>query len=191
MSKSIVTTFILFAVACFFVSCEGDCKDEQIEKVEWITTYTDKTKDTLVAYSVTENKREYIKSYEEVKHTITIRNNNTQYSGKFALKISYGYYNYGSETKIKEFDYVTIAPKGSYTFTHYTQAGKYDNYNSSYTILQTPVSFTYKERKDELKTEMITVNSCQENVEALREKHKAIKELYQAKTENENNGQEK
>lgn len=196
--KSIFTIFILYTFACFFVSCEGDCKDVDIEKVEWITTYIEKTKDTLVTYSVTENKREYLKYLEEVKHTITIQNNNAEYSGRFALKINYGYiiydnYNYtsNSETKTKEFEYVTIDPMSSYTFTYNTQGEGYNNFNSSYTILQTPVSFTYKERKDELKTERITVNSCQENVEALKEKYKTIKELYKAKTENENNGQEK
>lgn len=183
MRKSIITS-VLFVVMSFFLnSCEGDCKDEQIEKTEWITKYEDITKDTLVAYTVIENKREYIKFNEEIKHTVTIRNNNSLYNGRFSLNADYGYYNYGEETKTKEFDFVTIAPKSSHTFTFYSQAGKYANYNSSYVILQNPTTYTYKERKDELKTENITVNSCSENVEALREKYRTIKELYKSKTD--------
>ncbi len=183
MSKSIFISILLLITACFITSCEGDCKDEQIEKAEWITTYTDKIKDTLAAYSITESKREYIKLYDEVRHSVTIRNNNTLYSGQFSLIINYGYLSYYNteETKTEEFDYVFIAPRASYTFTYYTQAGKYANFNSSYIILQKPVSFTYKERKDELKAEIITVNTCQENVEALREKYKAVKDLYESK----------
>lgn len=182
--KNIIFSLILCIVISFLIiSCEGDCKDERIEKVEWVTTYEDKSKDTLVSYSLIENQREYIKSYEEIKHTVTIRNNSSLYRGKFALQIDYGYYDDYSETKTKEFDYVSIAPKNSYTFTYYTQAGKYSNYNSSYTILQKPTIYFYKKRKDELKTDTIIVNSCKENVEALREKYRAIKKLYQSKVD--------
>lgn len=182
MNKSKSYLLLLIAISFIYTSCEGDCKDEQIEKVEWSTSYIDKTKDTLVAYSITENKREYIKTWDEIKHTVTIQNNNKQYVGKFALSINYGYYDdYSSDTRTKEFDYVTISPRSSYTFIYYTQAGKYANYNSSYLIRQKPVVFSYKERRDELKTDTITVNSCQENVEALREKYRTIKELYHSK----------
>src|SRR5690554_95346 len=177
------TKLYLFFMAIFFVftSCEGDCHDEQIEKVEWETTYINKTRDTLVSYSVTQNEREYLSRYNEIKHTLTIRNNNSKYKGRFKVKIIYGVDNYfGFDTE--EFDEVEIRPNSSQTFTLYTQAGKYLNYNSEYYITQRPVSFSYKEKKDELKREMITVNRCEENVEALIEKYKIIEELYNSKS---------
>jgi hypothetical protein len=186
MNKLKIIFTLLVVVSILIVSCEGDCKDEEIEKIEkieWITTYIDKTKDTLVAYTITENKREYIESWNEIKHTVTIRNNNNQYIGKFALNINYGYYDYGYETRTKKFDYVTISPKGSYTFTYYTQAEYKGNFNNSYIILQQPTKIPYKERKDELILSSITVNPCESNVEALREKYKIIKELYNSKVE--------
>ena len=98
MNKLKIIFTLLVVVSILIVSCEGDCKDEEIEKIEkieWITTYIDKTKDTLVAYTITENKREYIESWNEIKHTVLIQNNNNQYIGKFALNINYGYYDYG------------------------------------------------------------------------------------------------
>lgn len=171
---------ISFIFLYYFSACEGDCYDEQIEKVEWETTYINKTRDTLVSYSVTKNEREYLSRYDEIKHTLTLRNNNSKYKGRFKVKIIYGVDNYfGFDTE--EFDEVEIRPNSSQTFTLYTQAGKYLNYNSEYYITQRPVSFSYKEKKDELKREMITVNRCEENVEALIEKYKIIEELFNSK----------
>lgn len=179
MKKSVVLFFMI--ISLFFSSCEGDCKEYQIEKVEWVTSYVDKTKDTLVAYSITQNERKYISYDEMVEHAVTIHNNNRKYNGRFSLKINYDHYDYEVENRVKTFGFVSIPPNGSHTFTYRTQVGRYVNYNNSYTILQQPVSYTYKERKDELQTEMITVNDCSDNVEALRQKYKTIKELYQTK----------
>jgi hypothetical protein len=193
MKTIIINILFFFSFVLIFTSCEGDCKDEQIEKVEWVTNYVTKTKDTLVSYSIIENKREFFKAYEEIKHTITIRNNNSQYSNKFAVKFNCGVYDsyYGDQYKSNEYEYVSIEPNSTYTFTYYSQAGKYYNYNSEYTVLQEPVNITYKEIVHNLKKEMTTVNSCNENVEALKEKYKVIKELYQQKLENKSsNGQE-
>lgn len=192
MYKSAIVFFSVTSMVFLLTSCDGDCKDEQIEKAEWITTYITKRKDTLVAYSVTENKREYIKLYDEVKHSLTIQNNNTLYSGEFSLEVNYGFNDeLGDDTRTQNFDTITIAPRASYTFSFYSQAGKYANYSSAYTILQTPVFISYDERKDELRTSNIMVNSCKENVEALREKYKMIIELYKSKNEIEQDGQEK
>lgn len=185
---------ILIMISFFFISCEGDCKDEKIEKVEWISKYVTKNKDTLVSYSIIENNREFIKAYEEIKHTITIRNNNNLYSNKFAVKFNCGVFDtyYGDQYKSNEYEYVTIEPKSTKTFIYYSQAGKYINYNSSYYVLQESKNIYYKERIEYLKIDSITVNSCSENVEALKEKYKAIKELYTHKIENKTNtdGQE-
>ena len=193
MRLNFLNTILLVSITAFLISCEGDCKDEQIEKVEWVTNYETKSKDTLVSYVIIENKREYIKSYEEIKHTVTIKNNNNLYSNKFAVKFNCSIYDsyYGEQIKSNDLAYVSINPNSTYTFTYFSQAGKFSNYNSDYTIFQEPIQFSYKQKMDNLKKEMITVNSCSENVEALKEKYKAIKELYQQKVENKlnNNGQ--
>ena len=199
MTKSILTFILVSSIVSLFVSCEGDCKDVQIESVEWVTKYVDRTKieyrDTTVLadYSVIRSEREPDRRNNAITHFVTIRNESTQYNVRVALRISYEYnYSryYAPETKYVTFDYVTIEPKKTFTFEKYTQLGNESSSNSCYEILQEPVSFrrrhtsSYKERKDELKTKTITVNSCRENVEALREKYKTIKELYEQKTKN-------
>lgn len=186
MKSRLILITLIATIFSFLTSCEGDCKNEQIEKVEWITNYETKSKDTLVSYVIIENKREYIKSYEEIKHTITIKNNNNLYSNKFAVKFNCNIYDsyYGEQVKSNDIEYVSINPNSTYTFTYYSQAGKFSNYNSDYIIFQEPIQISYKQRMDNLKKEIITVNSCSENVEALKEKYKAIKELYQQKIEN-------
>ncbi len=184
---NILKIIFILSVVCSISSCEGDCKDVKIETAEWITTYENKRKDTLVSYSITQDERKYYKSWEEIKHSITIRNNNSRYSGKFSLSLDYGYYDDSEnivQTKTKEFDFVTIAPYGSHTFTFWTQAGKYANYNSSYTVLQYPITYSYKVRRDSLKIDTVTVNSCEKNIEALREKYRTIKKMYQQKSNN-------
>ena len=51
------------------------------------------------------------------------------------------------ETRTKKFDYVTISPKGSYTFTYYTQAEYKGNFNNSYIIQQPTKIHIRKERR--------------------------------------------
>ena len=192
--KNFITIILFFFITAILTSCEGDCKEEQIEKVEWVTNYITKTKDTLVSYVVLEDSREYYDSYKEIYHKVVIKNTNNTYSNRFAIKINYGYYDsyYGAFMKSKDFEYVYIKPNSTYSFTFYSQAQYIYNYNNSYTILQQPIQISYKEKVDNLKKEKITVNSCSENVEALKEKYKAIKELYIQKIENKSitNGQE-
>ncbi len=184
---NVLRIIFMLPIICFISSCEGDCKDVQIETVEWITTYENKRKDTLVSYSITQDKRKYYKSWEEIKHSITIRNNNSRYSGKFSLSLDYGYYddsNEAEQTKTKDFNFVTIPPHKSHTFTFWSQAIYKINFNSNYTVLQRPVTYNYQIRRDSLKIDTITVNSCEENIEALREKYRTIKKIYQQKSNN-------
>lgn len=183
MKKVIPFSLFMIITSFFLTSCEGDCNDVEIETVEWVTDYVDKSKDTLVSYSILKDEREYFSSFKEIKHTVTIKNNNQKFSNQFSLKIEYGEVDYWGDDveKEKTLDYVSIEPNGSYTFTYYTQAGKYANYNSSYTILQKPIQYYYKERQDHLKTSTKTVNTCEENVEALRMKYEAIREAYNEK----------
>ena len=194
MKINYLYTILIVSFTTFLTSCEGDCKEEQIEKVEWVTNYITKTKDTLVSYVVLEDSREYYDSYKEIYHKVVIKNTNTKYSNRFAIKINYGYNDsyYGAFMKSKDFEYVYIKPNSTYSFTFYSQAQYIYNYNNSYTILQQPIQISYKEKVDNLKKDKITVNSCNENVEALKEKYKAIKELYIQKIENKSitNGQE-
>jgi hypothetical protein len=192
--KYIITINLLLIITTFLTSCEGDCKEEQIEKVEWLTNYVTKTKDTLVPYVILEDSREYFDGFKEIYHKVIIKNTNDTYSNRFAVKVNYGFVNSYSWTEMKNnySEYVSIKPNSSHTFTFYTQGGYNHNFNNSYSILQQPIQISYQERVDELKKQRITVNSCSENIEALKEKYKTIKELFLQKIENKSitNGQE-
>lgn len=186
INKSHFLSFVLASFLLNFISCESECEEVEIEKVEWITTYIDKTKDTLVAYSVIENRRKHFRWNDSITHTLKIRNDNETYSNEFSLKVDYGYYDAWDMkdiTRTKSFNFVTIPPGEAYTFSFNSQAGRYVNYDSDYKILQKARKFSYKERQDGLKTEMITVNSCEVNIEALEKEYNAIKELYRVKIE--------
>lgn len=175
--------YIIFYVylLSLLTSCEGDCKDEKIEKVEWITNYVTKTKDTLVSYTIEEERREYDKAYETVN--ITLKNNNLEYPNFFSIRMNYLDVNIYGEVNTITKDFVKISPNSSYTFSFYTYVKNNNDFKSSFSVLQEPFQISYKEKVDNLKTEIIIVNSCNENVEALKEKYKAIKELYQLKSE--------
>ncbi len=184
LKKSFSATFIILIVI-LFASCDGNCKDETIEKVEWVTRYEELYKDTLVRYSILVDKREYSEVYKEVKHTVTIRNDNEIYSNRFAVLIKYGYQDseyFTTETKSNDTAFVIIEPLSSNTFSFYTQGGYSYNFNSEYEILQIDTNFTYLNKIDELKVSQETVNSCTVNIEALKEKYSTIKQLYKSKT---------
>jgi len=189
MKFNFIYVTLSIVVFSFLTSCEGDCKDEQIEKVEWVTNYLSKSKDTLVSYTIEEERREYDKSYETVY--VTVKNNDNAYANYFSIRMNYLDVNRYGEINTITKDFVKINPNSSFTFSFFTFVKSNNDFKSSFSILQQPITISYKERIDNLKTEMITVNSCSENVEALKEKYKAIKELYQQKVENKlnNNGQ--
>lgn len=121
-------------------SCNPDCKEVTIQKIEWMTRYEDyfiekdsivevgEYIDTLVSYKVVEHrtKVEYRKdSSGETKgrtmvHYISIKNNNKSYSNRFAIKLSGKEY-LESSSKWRDLylttNYVTIGPQDTYTFT--------------------------------------------------------------------------
>lgn len=187
--KNIFLGFLLFSPAFLLISCAGDCKDVRIEKVEWITRFENHTVDTLVRYSVEENNMrlmEYkdLDNSDKITRSITIRNNNASFSNYFALKIDskISYTNLDSSSVI--LDFIEIQPNASETFTYQLKgsAGEKDiEYDNFITILQLPQKVKVKKQIDELKTESITVNTCQQSVEALQERYKTIKKLYHEK----------
>lgn len=181
MNRIITFLFASFILIVLLNSCDSNCKDILIEKKEWVISSKEVFKDTLVSYSITENKREYLESYKEIKHTVTIRNENNLYTNQFSLKINYGYFNtYDESREIKTdtLDFVEIKPNSSYTFTYYSQGGYYPNFDNYYSILQHDTSISFQERQDELITTSENVNTCAVNVEALKERYKTVEELY-------------
>ena len=181
--------FLLFSPAVLFISCAGDCKNVRIEKAEWITRYENYTVDTLVRYSVEKNNIRLLEyrdsdNGDKVTHTITIHNHNASFSNYFSLKIDskISYSNLDSTSVM--LDYIEIQPNTSETLTYQLNgpSGKKDfDYDNFITILQLPQQVKVKRQIDELKTETITVNTCQQSVEALQERYKTIKKLYHEK----------
>lgn len=173
-----------FLLLAFLSSCDGECRNEQIEKVEWITTYEDKTKEILVSYFIIENKTKLNEDTKEVTHTIIIKNNDSKYSNKFAVSIDYGYLTDDNKKKDNTYnsEYVEILPSKTYTFTYNRQSKFFHNFNSNVIIKQKPYTLSYKKRTDELKAENINVNSCEVDIESLIEKYKTIRELYNSKS---------
>lgn len=176
--------FIVFIPIIGISSCDGNCKNEEIEKNEWITKYIEVSKDTLVNYSIIENKTYYSSFDKEIIHSISIKNENEQFSNQFAIVVTYGQYDVFaeiSETKSDTTLYSEILPKSSVTFPLKRQGGYNNNFNASIVILQIPKYITTVQRVDSLKTEMITVNSCEQNIEALKEKYQTIKKMFESK----------
>lgn len=176
--------FLCIVLFCILVSCEGKCINERIEKVEWVTSYTYYNKDTFVRYSIVVDKSEFDELRKEIKHTIVIRNENKTYSNKFAVlaetdengesaKFGTGSFN--------DIDFISIFPNAMDSFIFYTPAGFNSTFKSRYKILQQPLKVRQTRRVDELKTEKITVNSCEQNIEALKLKYKTTKELFNSK----------
>lgn len=188
VGRRLLEFIILYSLSLSFISCAGDCKEVKIEKVEWITWYEGYSKDTLVSYSIVENTTTLMEqnnaTKDNITHTITIHNNNSSYSNNFSVRIDYEFGFKTIESSSTELDYVEISPNTDETFTYSwrgSQGGKDSDFKSFITILQIPERVNLKRRIDELKTETITVNTCQQSVEALQEKYNAIKKLYNEK----------
>lgn len=182
MNFFFITLFLISLF--FFVSCEGESKDEVIEKITWVTYNTEHFKDTLVQYRITESKTDYIISNDSILHTITIKNENETYPNTFAIEFNCGY-----KDTIFKFEYmpkhitdsVEILPLSTHSFTYNSQAGFKYNYNNSINIIQIPKNVILNRKEDSLKIEKDTVNSLKTNIEALKLKYKTIKELYYSK----------
>ena len=149
-------------------SCNPDCKEIEIQKVEWVTRYEDYVEykdtieevkepvDTLVSYSITEHRTKVENkknSSGEVVgsthvHYITIKNNNKSYSNRFAVKLTGKEYEESTgrwKDLNKTTGYVSVAPQGTYTFTishpswWRNDASGYNENNVSIRILQEPI----------------------------------------------------
>lgn len=163
--------YLFITLILFISSCDGDCKDIQIEKTEWVTSYQNVIIDTTVQYEVTNTAVEYSKYGEMNNHMITIQNMNQTYSGLFSIRV------YEYDYLKEELDYVSIPAGQSYTFDFYSPV-----VNSYYTIIQKSNTVNHKKKIESLKKEFISVNSCNENIEALKDRYKTIEELYISKT---------
>ncbi|QMU63501.1 MAG: hypothetical protein GKR88_08015 [Flavobacteriaceae bacterium] len=174
---------VLFAFLAFN-SCENNCKDEQIEKVEWFTEYKNVYVDTLVDYSIVRDELVFNDTTKRVTHFVSIKNNSTKYSNEFSVSYKYGYFSsYNKENSYKEYqtEYTTIEPDSIFTFEFERQANYYNNFNNSITVLQHSKEVEVSMRYDKLKTELITINTCVDNVDVLKEKYNTIKNLYNFK----------
>jgi len=181
--------FILFVFPLLFLSCAGDCKVVEIEKAEWFTHDENYQVDTLVNYSVKDSIKlvEYSSSTTNRDlhyHYVTIHNNNTLYSNRFAVQFSCSYSYDNPQNWIYTTDYVEISPNSEYTFSYgwYGAIGIYDSdFSVNTEILQSPQRITLTRRIDELQLSKITVNTCEQDVEALEKQYHTIKDLYNEK----------
>lgn len=165
-------------------SCDGDCRIEKIEKNEWVTKYVEVSKDTLVNYSIIESKSDYSSLDKNIIQSISVKNENEQYSNQFAVVVTYGYYDILtgiSQIKTDTTLYSEIFPKSSFTFFIKRQGGYNNNLTATLEIIQIPQRVAVLQRIDSLKTETITVNSCEQNIEALKEKYRVIKKMFESK----------
>ena len=140
-SEKVVHLFELMALSIMFLSsCNPDCKEVTIQKVEWTTQYENfliekdtveevgEYVDTLVSYTVEEHrtKVEYKKDASgDLKgsttvHYIKIKNNNDSFSNRFSIKLTGKEY-LESSKRWKDLyittNYVTISPQNTYTFS--------------------------------------------------------------------------
>lgn len=185
LSKRFNFYFVLLVQALLILSCDGSCDEEQIQKTEWITKYVEVLSDTLVNYSIIENTTKYNSFEKEILHSVTIRNENRQFSNKFAIIATYGYFDVFagiSDIKSDTTIYSEIAARSAYTFSFKRQGGYNDNFNAAIKVLQLSKVISSVKRVDSLKIEIITVNSCEQNIEALKEKYQAIKKMFESKS---------
>ncbi|NVO11916.1 MAG: hypothetical protein HXX16_18305 [Bacteroidales bacterium] len=182
--KILAKIIFINSLSLVLFSC-NDCLNVEIEKAEWVTRREDYRKDTLVSYSVKDAVRltEYSSGSNRDSHThdVTIRNNNTRYSNRYAVQF-FCKYNYDTPNSwIHTTDYVEIGPNSEYTFSYnwYGARGTYDSdFSVKIEILQEPEKIILIRRIDELILSKITINTCEKSAEAEQAKYNAIKEYY-------------
>jgi hypothetical protein len=174
------------------LSCGADCQNVEIEKVEWITRFENYFVDTLVNYSIVENKVNVEKSVisgsrDKIIQTITVRNTNRSYSNKFSVKFSFHCWACNGDslwdTWNDQSDFVEISPDTTHKFSKTWYAGAYGNNNAILFDCQTEIrqsaqKIILSERIDELKITTDIVNTCGQNPEVMQEKYKTVKKLY-------------
>ena len=174
MNRRIIHLFVMISVAVMALSsCNPDCKEVTIQKVEWTTRYEDyyiekdtivdvsEYVDTLVSYSVVEHRTKVENrknSSGELKgsstlHYITIRNNNKSYSNRFSIKLTGKEY-LESSSRWKDLytttNYVTIGPQSTHTFS-IKHPSWWRNDNNGYNESNVTISIL-QESADVLKT---------------------------------------
>jgi hypothetical protein len=184
-----IIKLIFFSPLFLLLSCGADCKDVEIEKVEWVTRYEDYSVDTLANYTIEENKVALVEydTYDKIALTVNIRNTSS-FSNKFAIAINYK--NWQKTADVKTLDAIEILPDSTYRFFYEWSSSKANktvdsDFYSNITVLQQLKSIWLKRRIDELKFSTDTINTCEQNLKALQANYLAIKESYEMlKSEN-------
>lgn len=177
---------MLFCCVLFLFSCEGNCPNETVEKIEWVTTYKKVKKDTLVNYRILKYKTEFI-SQTELKYKVTVANTNNTYNNKFYINFYQYIIDYQDNKKWKKVvtDTVLIKPSSSHTFEYTSnQASKFSNFENAFYIHQIPDKYELFVKKDSLARSEITLNSCETNIEAFKREQESIKNLFNEKSIN-------
>lgn len=180
---------IILCFALLLFSCEGNCPDKTLEKVEWKTDYKKVKKDTLVSYRVLKYETNFI-SQTELKYKVTIANTNNTYSNKFYVNFYQYVIDYldNKEWKKTTTDTIIIKPNKSYTFEYTSnQASKFSNFENAFYVHQIPNSYEFYIKTDSLIISQVTLNSCETNIEAFQKEQESIKTLFKEKSINNSN----
>ncbi|MEP0264273.1 hypothetical protein [Dokdonia sp.] len=184
-----INLFYILCCVSTLQSCNGNCPDETVEKIEWVTSYTKETKDTLVKYQVIEYKTTFI-SQTELRYKVTVANTNNTYNNKFYINFyqyTIDYYGNKNWTKTST-DTVSIKSNNRYEFVYVSdQASKFINFENAFYIHQIPIKYESYKNNDSLIKEKITLNSCEINIEAFVKEQKSIEKLFKEKI-TKNNG---
>ena len=121
-----------------------------------------------------------ISGINNITREIEIRNN-SDFPARFAIGDTNNFFREGVNT------YQTIQPRSIATFylsrsIHWNSYNN-SNFNSEITISQIEQKIDRTRRIDELKTEMIIVNNCEQSVPALKREYKTVKDLYYSKVD--------
>jgi hypothetical protein len=186
MKQRDVNLCLFAALVLFFSSCGADCKQIEVEKVEWVTHYENYAVDTLVCYFM----QDFVKFTEwsnnnnrdKHSHNVTIINTNKRYANRFAIEFQIQY-NYDFKGKWRHItEYVEIPANSEYTF-NYEWSGARGTFDSDFNVIisvfQQPKRVMLKKRIDNLKMSKITVDNCSGNPDAEQAKYNAIKAVYE------------
>jgi hypothetical protein len=183
-------TAITAALECF-VSCSANCRQETVAKPEWIIRTVTYSVDTLLHYTVTDNKVEVVRphfsgSRDELTHTVTIRNDSKRYTGSFSVHFRFECWSYNGANHWDDWEEVqtaAIEPNTDHTFTKKWYGGKPDDSNARWfdskaRISQSPRTVTLTRSVHELLLKDTTVNNCECDVDALKAEYRAIQDIF-------------
>lgn len=181
--------FFLVLLFFLFSSCSDECRQVEIEKAEWVTRDSIYSVDTLATYSVV---RDYIRfddrpAYDPIgvganpiTRVIEIKNH-SDFPGSFAIGSNDNFSYTGAN------EYRVIPPHRTAVFylSSSIYRGRRDRFyfESEISILQSKQKRTFICHIDELVLSKITVNSCEQSIQALKREYKTVKELYYKKAD--------